>query len=87
MWDVKASPDFWRTAIPLKPKYTYEQFAFIIRSIREAICELAQKGEVEEAGWHDHVLEHAPFGDGHFFESIHSMMTYWSSITSVRASM
>lgn len=29
---------------------------------------MAQKGEVEEAGWHDHVLEDAPFGDGHFFE-------------------
>jgi len=68
VWDVKASPDFWRTAMPLKAKYTHEQFAFVIRSIREAICELAQKGEVEEAGWHDHVLEHPPFGDGHFFE-------------------
>lgn len=50
VWDVKASPDFWRTAIPLKPKYTHEQFAFVIRSIREVICELVQKGEVEEAG-------------------------------------
>lgn len=43
-WNVKASPHFWRTALPLKEKYTHEQFASIIRSIREAICELAAKG-------------------------------------------
>lgn len=43
-WNVKASPHFWRTALPLKEKYTHEQFASIIRSIREAICELAARG-------------------------------------------
>lgn len=50
-WNVKASPHFWRTALPLKEKYTHEQFASIIRSIRKAICELAAKGRVEESGW------------------------------------
>lgn len=49
-WSVKASPHFWRTALPLKEKYTHEQFASIIRSIREAICELAARGRVEESG-------------------------------------
>ena len=67
-WGVKASPHFWRTALPLKEKYTHEQFASIIRSIREAICELAAKGRVEESGWHDHPLERSPFGDGNHFE-------------------
>ena len=67
-WSVKASPHFWRTALPLKEKYTHEQFASIIRSIREAICELAARGRVEESGWHDHPLERSPFGDGNHFE-------------------
>ena len=62
-WSVTASPHFWRTALPLKEKYTHEQFASIIRSIREAICELAARGRVEESGWHDHPLERSPFGD------------------------
>ncbi|KAB5607474.1 hypothetical protein [Bifidobacterium jacchi] len=68
-WTVKASPHFWRTALPLKSKYTHEQFALVIRSVREAICELAEKGRVEETGWHDHPLAHSPFEDGHHFES------------------
>lgn len=67
-WTVKASPHFWRTALPLKDKYTREQFAFIIRSIRMAILELEEKGRVEETGWHDHQLERSPFGDGHHWE-------------------
>ena len=67
-WNVKASPHFWRTALPLKEKYTHEQFASIIRSIRETICELAAKGRVEESGWRDHLLERSPFGDGNHFE-------------------
>lgn len=67
-WNVKASPHFWRTALPLKEKYTHEQFASIIRFIREAICELAAKGRVEESGWRDHPLERSPFGDGNHFE-------------------
>ena len=49
-WSVKASPHFWRTALPLKEKYTHEQFASIIRSIRKAICELEARGRVEESG-------------------------------------
>lgn len=61
-WSVKASPHFWRTALPLKEKYTHEQFASIIRSIREAICELAARGRVEESGWHDHPLERSRSG-------------------------
>lgn len=67
-WEVKASPHFWRTALPLKSKYSREQFASIIRSIREAICELSEKGRIEETSWHDHMLAHSPFADGHHFE-------------------
>lgn len=67
-WSVKASPHFWRTALPLKEKYAHERFASIIRSIRKAICELAARGRVEESGWHDHPLERSPFGDGNHFE-------------------
>lgn len=67
-WDVRASDHFWATALRIKRKYTREQFARIIRSVREAICELAEKGFVEETGWHDHMLERSPFGDGRHFE-------------------
>ncbi|MCI1834450.1 MAG: hypothetical protein LKI78_06455 [Bifidobacterium tibiigranuli] len=66
-WNVKASADFWLTALALKDKYTHEQFAGIIRSIRGAIRELAEHGSVEEYGWHDHELQHNPFADGHHF--------------------
>lgn len=67
-YEVKASPAFWRTALPLKNKYTHDQFALIIREVRRAIDELAQKGTIEETGWHHHELAHSPFADGHHFE-------------------
>ena len=62
-WSVKASPHFWRTALPLKEKYTHEQFASIIRSIRKAICELAASGRVQDRGWTDPTLQRLLFGD------------------------
>ena len=34
-WNVKASPHFWRTALPLKEKNPHEQLASIIRSKKD----------------------------------------------------
>ncbi len=68
LYEVRVSPHFWLTAEPLRPKYTHEQFAEVIRTIRKAIDELAEKGYVDEVGWNDHLLSKRPFLDGNHFE-------------------
>lgn len=67
-FQVKVSSHFWLTAKLLKQKYTHEQFAEIIRTIKAAIRELAEKGYVDENGWGDHQLMKRPFSDGSHFE-------------------
>ena len=67
-WQVKASPDFWRTAKVLKDKYNHEEFASIIKEVRLAILELQDKGFVEENGWNEHPLAKSPFADGRHYE-------------------
>lgn len=67
-WHVKASMDFWKTVRPFKDKYPEKEYLSIIKTIREAIEELAEKGHVEECGWAEHVLERPPYADGCHFE-------------------
>ena len=67
-WQAKASPDFWLTAKALRTKYSHEEFALIIRTVRLAIAELQEKGHIEETGWSEHELVREPFADGHHFE-------------------
>ena len=67
-WQVKANPDFWRTAKVLKDKYSHDEFANIIQEVRLAILELQDKGFVEEHGWNEHPLAKSPFADGRHFE-------------------
>ena len=68
MYEVIVPRHFWRTAEKLKSKYTHSQFIEIIMIIKEAINELAEKGYVDEVGWHDHLLVKKPFADGNHFE-------------------
>ena len=67
-WEVRASVDFWATVRPFKDKYPEREYLEIIRTIREAIAELREKGCIEETGWSEHALEHQPFADGSHFE-------------------
>ena len=68
MWQVKAARAFWETVRPFKEKYPEREYLAIIRTIREAIRELQEKGHVEDTGWSEHVLERQPFADGNHFE-------------------
>lgn len=67
-YTVKVSDHFWQTAKALRGKYTHEQFAEIISIIRDCIRELAEKGFVDENGWHDHLLTKPPYADGAHYE-------------------
>lgn len=67
-WTVRASADFWATVRPFKDKYPEREYLAIIRTIREAIVELEEKGFVSETGWDDHRLMKKPFDDGNYFE-------------------
>ena len=68
MWQVKASVDFWKSVAPLKEKYPQREYISIIKTIREAILELQEKGHVEQTGWAEHKLTGYPYGDGNHFE-------------------
>ncbi|WP_282741185.1 hypothetical protein [Olsenella uli] len=67
-WTVKASAAFWETVRPFRDKYPRQEYVEIIKTIREAIAELAQSGEVQETGWNEHRLELSPYNDGQHFE-------------------
>lgn len=67
-WQVKTTPSFWRTVKELKPDYSREEHADILRSIDDCIRELEEKGSVEETGWSEHELRRYPFDDGGHFE-------------------
>lgn len=67
-YKVRAGRDFWNTLTPLRPKYTREQFAEIIRIVRACINELARQGYVDENGWSEHLLKKSPFNDGSHYE-------------------
>lgn len=67
-YEVRAGRDFWNTLTPLRPKFTREQFAEIIRTIKACIAELAQHGYVDENGWAERMLEKSPFNDGLHYE-------------------
>lgn len=67
-YDVKAGPDFWSTLTPLRKKYTREQFAEIVRTVKDCIKELQEFGHVEENGWNEHMLSKSPFDDGLHYE-------------------
>ncbi|NGM16776.1 hypothetical protein GMI70_01905 [Eggerthellaceae bacterium zg-893] len=67
-WDVRASADFWATVRPFKDVYPEKEYLAIIKTIREAIAELAETGRVSEAGWNEHRLAKSPFDDGNHFE-------------------
>lgn len=68
MWQVKATREFWETVRPFKEKYPKREYLAIIKTIREAILELQEKGHVEDTGWSEHALERQPFADGNHFE-------------------
>lgn len=44
MWQVKATREFWETVRPFKEKYPEREYLAIIKTIREAILELQEKG-------------------------------------------
>lgn len=67
-WEVKASADFWKTVRAFRDKYPEQEYIAIIKTIREAILELEEKGRVDESGWSEHRLERQPFADGCYFE-------------------
>jgi len=67
-WDVRASADFWATVKPFRLTYPEREYIAIIKTIREAIDELARTGHVREAGWNEHALSRSPFADGNHFE-------------------
>ena len=67
-YEVVAGRHFWSTLQPLRAKYTREQMAEIILTIKACIRELQRYGHVEENGWDEHMLAHAPFADGNHFE-------------------
>lgn len=67
-WSVKATSDFWETVARLRNYYPRAEYVSIIKSVREAIAELAEKGTVEECGWSLHALNGYPFNDGNHFE-------------------
>lgn len=67
-YEVRASRDFWASLDALRPKYTHDELAEIIRTIKACLHELEEKGYVDENGWNEHRLERSPFGDGNHFE-------------------
>lgn len=67
-WNVKASVDFWATVRPFRDRYPEREYIAIIKTIREAIDELAATGHVSESGWNEHRLSKSPFDDGSHFE-------------------
>lgn len=67
-WTVRATDDFWASVARLRESYDRGEYVAIVRTIREAIEELAEKGRIEESGWGERALRRAPFDDGCHFE-------------------
>lgn len=67
-YEVKYQGGFWNGLNLLSTKYTHEQLAEVIKSIKLCIKELEDKGYVDEEGWNDHFLVKKPFNDGHHRE-------------------
>lgn len=67
-WAVRATPGLWQTAAHLRSAYDRAEYAAIVRTPREAIAELAEKGTVEECGWELRALTGYPFNDGGHLE-------------------